>query len=446
MRIVLVGLISMSTLAMPNAAVAQSKCGLLQATGREPATITALQRDGYSAYLNDSAPADQQVELHIIGSYDGSGHVSVMPSAKPVVLLLAAYKPGLWRVKLAAGARLARVVLLGVSPQRVQGVGADVPIVDRTGCGNAAYQWQAHNRDVAYMPEGYKRFLAAAHEASGLIESSFQGHYGLGGAYSVPPAEAQYRRRETVTAPATPRTRVRHDRAATMAGYEAAMAQAPGEVRPTMKILVDLMERGKLPFVFPIGDPGPDPRAPGAVRPLFDSAGRIPQTGPQTASCDRVILGRREGQTVKCSWGNHFYVMGNGPDVIDDSWGDDIVNPGAGDDVIDFGWGNDILVLESGWGDDIVGKTCTNSRISDADRARLAWQHRYTNFIVFGPGIRPADMRWESKSVLTHPPSQSRLTFKDDCFNLVFTEDGELAPFRAPGPSHTPPPSRGSRS
>jgi hypothetical protein len=129
-----------------------------------------------------------------------------------------------------------------------------------------------------------------------------------------------------------------------------------------------------------------------------------------------------------------MYVLGNGDDVLKDSWGDDVVNPGGGDDIIDLGWGNDIVVLESGWGDDIVSKTCHDSTLSDADRARLGWQHRYNSFVVFGPGIHPADIHWESKTVLTHPPSKSRLTLKAECFNLVFTEEGELQPFTPPAP------------
>ena len=287
------------------------------------------------------------------------------------------------------------------------------------------------------MRDEFKHFLAVAQQTTGLIESSFLGSHDVGGEFSVPPAEPHYRRVEKVVTPGRPRELVLLDPAVVLNEYEAMLAQAPVEFRPTMQILIGLMKRGKLPVLFPIDDP-PDgyPNAPRGVRRLFDSVARAPAASQDR--CDRLlIIGRADGETIKCSWGNHFYVMGPGKDVVDDGWGDDIINPGAGDDVIATHWGNDVVVLESGWGDDVVSKTCSMSELSDDDRARLGWRYRYNNFIVFGPGIHPADVTWESKKVLAHAPSKSRLTLHDDCFNLVFTEDGEFKPFVDAAP---PPP------
>lgn len=395
-----------------------------------PERVTALQRQEFSAYRND-AIADQPFELHLIGSYGGSGRITVMPSDRPIVLAIGAYEEGLWHFDLRPRARLARIILFGGAPQRLKGAPADAEIIDRSGCRIFAYQWEVVQNGVRFMPGEFLTFLASAQFASGLVENSFQGTYSVAGQFTVPLDPSQYRVARAIERPASPRDVIALDPGAVLADYRRIAAAAPVAFRPTMAILIDLMQRGKLPVLFPKGDPGGDPNAPLGVRPLFE-----PLPGGNAANrCDGVyVLGRPEGETIQCSGGNQFYVLGDGDDVLKDSWGDDIVNPGRGDDLIDVGWGNDIVVLESGWGDDVINKTCHGATMSEADRARLNWQHRYNSFIVFGPGVRPEDIRWESKTVLTHAPSNSRLTLKGDCFNLVFTEDGGLKPFEPPAP------------
>jgi Ca2+-binding RTX toxin-like protein len=229
------------------------------------------------------------------------------------------------------------------------------------------------------------------------------------------------------------------DPAATLAEYETLLSRAPQAAQPTMRILIDLMKRGKLPVLMPVGEPTGDQNAPRGVRPLFREIAGASGTR-RNRDCEALIIGRPEGDTVKCAFGNHFFVMGPGQDVVEDSWGDDILNPGAGDDVLSLGWGNDILVLEAGWGNDIISKTCHNSRLSAADRARLGWTHEFVNFIVFGPGVQPADVKWETKTILVHEPSKSRLTINGHCFSLVFTEDGELKAFEEPRREAAAPP------
>jgi hypothetical protein len=424
-------------LALPASAAAQTRrnCERPQLV-HAPDRVTKLERQGYAAYRNEAVPADQPFELHLVGSYNGSGRVAVEPSDKPVVLVLASYQASIWRLDVRPGARLARVVLFGNEPQRVTGLPDGVEVIDRAGCGEWADRFENVQQGVRYMLDEYRRYLAAAQAATGLVESSFQGQHDIAAEFAVPPG-AGYRVAATIEKPAEPREVAPADPAATIARYDEMMAQAPEPFRPTMKILIDLIKRGKLPALYPIGDPGPQ-RTPIGTRPLFQ-----PERNDQRDRCERgYIVGRPDGDTVKCSWGKQFYVLGNANDVLDDGWGDDIVNPGGGDDVLHLHWGNDIVVLEPNWGDDIISKTCSMATLPDADRTRIGWRHRYNNFIVFGPGIRPQDMRWESKSVLTHPFSRSKLTIKDDCFNFVFTEDGELTPYAEPVQAQPAPPPR----
>jgi hypothetical protein len=398
-----------------------------------PASITTLRRESRDAgYLNNAVPPDQPAELHLIGSYSGSGRIVIGLTDKPVVLALGSYEPGIWRIELQPGARLRKVILLGRNEQRVSGAPADVEIVNRTSCPEWAYQWEGAGENVRYMTDQYRTFLAAAQQESGLAETSFQGNYDTGATFSIPPSRIDYTLAAApIVQPAEVRDLLKATSQEAIARYEAAMARAPAEFQPTMEILIDLMKRHKLPTLFPNGGVGPDPRAPVGIRYLFQPDAEVGVVSRGSDCKGFYFAGPAEGSTLKCAFGNQFFVLGNANDVLDDSWGDDIVNPSGGDDVLHLGWGNDFLVLQKGWGDDIITKTCTSS-FSANDRSRLNWRHQFTNFIVFGPGIRPSDMRWESKSVLMHEPSKGRLTIKDQCFNFVFTEDGELQPYQEP--------------
>jgi hypothetical protein len=416
----------------PLTAQAQPGCTKPQ-LARPPASITTLRRESRDAgYLNDAVPPDQPAELHLIGSYSGSGRIVIGPTVKPVVLALGSYAPSIWRIELQPGARLQKIILLGRDEQRVSGASADVEIVNRSSCPEWAYQWEGAGENVRYMTDQYRNFLAAVQQESGLAETSFQGNYDIGATFSIPPSRIDYTLAAApIAQPAEVRDLLKAMPQEAIARYEVAMARAPAEFQPTMAILIDLMKRDKLPTLFPNGGVGPDPRAPVGVRYLFQPDAAVGTVGRGSDCKGFYFAGPADGSTLKCAFGNQFFVLGNANDVLDDSWGDDIVNPGGGDDVLNLGWGNDIVVLQKGWGDDIITKTCTSS-FSANDRSRLNWPHQFTNFIVFGPGIRPADMRWESKSVLMHEPSRGRLTIKDQCFNFVFTEDGELQPYREP--------------
>jgi hypothetical protein len=62
----------------------------------------------------------------------------------PHVLVLSAYEPTKWTLDVAPGARIERIILNGYHPQKVGGVPAGVPVVDRSGSGYlsaCAYQW-----------------------------------------------------------------------------------------------------------------------------------------------------------------------------------------------------------------------------------------------------------------------------------------------------------------
>jgi hypothetical protein len=398
-----------------------------------PASVTPLLRAGTAAgYLNEIVPADQAAELHLIGSYSGAGRIVIGPTDKPVVLALGSLKPSVWRIELQSGARLQKIIVFGGDEQRVSGASADVEIVSSS-CPVWAYDWDRVRETVRYMSSEYRIFLAAAQQESGLAETSFQGGYDAGTYFSIPPSRTDYTRGPApVPDPSEVRILLSPTPTEAIARYEAAMDRAPAEFRPTMKILIDLMKDHKLPTLFPNGGINPDPGAPVGPRYLFNPEA-APGTVQSGSNCKGFYFaGQADGGNLECGFGNQFFVLGTANKVLDDGWGDDIVDPGRGDHVLHLGWGNDIVVLQEGWGDDIITKTCHNSVLATNDRNRLNWPFQFTNFIVFGPGIKPSDVHWEIKGTLVHEPSKSRLTINDQCFNFVFTEEGELRPYQPP--------------
>lgn len=133
-------------------------------------------------------------ELHVVGVYEGrpadgarrgfddhpagAASVEVGPTDRPVVLVLCAYEPVKWSVKVAGGATIHKVILSGYYDQRVEGVPAGVPIEEQNhGGGGRARPFFAWARDLEHYPGAYRRLK----QLTGLEISTFQGGYRAGG-------------------------------------------------------------------------------------------------------------------------------------------------------------------------------------------------------------------------------------------------------------------------
>jgi predicted esterase len=100
--------------------------------------------DGAKPTRDDPAePAENQAksadaELHVIGAYGAKGgdggrvDVEVRPTDRPVVLVLTSYYSVDWHVKLAEGARVKKVLVSGYFAQEIEGLPADVPLVNQS--------------------------------------------------------------------------------------------------------------------------------------------------------------------------------------------------------------------------------------------------------------------------------------------------------------------------
>lgn len=171
------------------AALAQSVSGLGQQASYAPSLpIEKNCTGGYgsSNYANaetDLVP-DASEELHVIGVYEAQGNpgfrdqpqgtvtVNVAPRAKPIVLALSAYESILWRLNVAPGAQVARVILHGYAPQLVEGAPSGTQIVYRgpEDMCSIAYGWELSQGGNALM-------IADIRAYTGLVETSFQGCY-----------------------------------------------------------------------------------------------------------------------------------------------------------------------------------------------------------------------------------------------------------------------------
>lgn len=142
--------------------------------------------------VNETDFAD--AEMHVIGVYGvknqftgGAKTVDVMvrPTSKPVVLVLTSYYSVDWRVKLAEGTQIKKIIVSGYNPQEIKGLPADVPVANRSyfpedGSRRKegwfyAYQWNT--------PQ-WREMVRRLNKETSLPLASFQGQY-LGDSFIV---------------------------------------------------------------------------------------------------------------------------------------------------------------------------------------------------------------------------------------------------------------------
>jgi hypothetical protein len=168
-----------------------------------PTEGTCADSEGASNYTNPSylIPAAQASELHVIGVYEPDCSrsssewpfeclvehepitVVVEPRPKPVVLALTAYEPVAWRIEVRSGAVVERVLTSGYEAQAVEGVPA--AIVQNLPVETYAYGWEVSRNSGG---GGYWEMMSGIRDATGLVETSFQGCY-TGARFAIPYAD-----------------------------------------------------------------------------------------------------------------------------------------------------------------------------------------------------------------------------------------------------------------
>jgi hypothetical protein len=407
-------------------AVAAEGCGTRASVKFAP--VFELSQQSFSSYRT-AEPVPGDSELHVIGSYEGSGQVTLGATDKPVVLVLSSYEASRWQVALLAGAKLEKVVLVGHGPgQRVTGLPPEVS-VEKLDVPAHGGKWQRDFGRTTYVPADFKAFIGEMRCGTGLTETSYQYSYGLGGSFAVPPS-ADYERGPLIVEAETPRVDPPLNPPAQLRRYEAQLEQMSPELRPTGELLVSLMRAGKFPIFIPVSQRGEDFSRPEDLTVVtFPAAEKTySMVGVENECQAAATIGTTGADTIECAWGNQWYALGSGGDVVSDSWDDDVFISGTGADIFDGGWGNDVVVFNLGWGDDVIDKTCHHSSMSPEEARRIGWEHPFTNFLVFGKGIMPEAFAWQDAATLKYVPTGDIVTLTADCFTAVFAEDGDLPP------------------
>lgn len=154
-----------------------SSDGTTSCRGGRPSSNYALE-----AGLSDPTATE---ELHVIGVYEGAGDpgfgperrgvvdVLVRSRPKPVVLALSSYGKTHWRITVAPGAELSRVLVQGFGEQTVEGVPESAPVFQIEAC-SYTYGWEVEHNEGG---GGHQTVIAQLRAITGLRESSFQGCY-----------------------------------------------------------------------------------------------------------------------------------------------------------------------------------------------------------------------------------------------------------------------------
>jgi RNA polymerase sigma factor (sigma-70 family) len=126
--------------------------------------------------------ASAGADLHVVGpSGAGAGNgapidVEVRPTTKPVVLALTSYSSVLWNVRIAPGARVKAVIIVGYFEQEFEGIPANIPLVCRS-----YFPADGSRRKQGWFYPGrwntppWREMVRRLNEMTGLPVASFQG-------------------------------------------------------------------------------------------------------------------------------------------------------------------------------------------------------------------------------------------------------------------------------
>lgn len=156
---------------------------------REAAKLAGQLRKHVNVLADPVRGADlKKAELHVIGFHVGAhsdgvkggekhpqrvAEVKVDYERQPIVLVLCAYNPIKWQIKLGKNANIQRVIVSGYHKQEVTGLPKDVPVDNQSGEDGKARFYVYRKQDYAH----YARLVQRTRAMTGLEISTFQGGY-----------------------------------------------------------------------------------------------------------------------------------------------------------------------------------------------------------------------------------------------------------------------------
>jgi hypothetical protein len=152
------------------------------------------------------APTDLP-EVHVVGLYEGTfpdgprkfGHATVdlQVTDRPVILVLCAYEPIRWTLRLADGVKIERLILAGNGEQELAQALPKVPVEKHTRkAGGSPNAFHTHREDH----EGYPEAQRIVRQLTGSDITTFTGSYRYSAPFVVGPANPQWQLKRALSA------------------------------------------------------------------------------------------------------------------------------------------------------------------------------------------------------------------------------------------------------
>lgn len=368
-----------------------------------------------------SAPG-QQVRFQGVTTYFG-GQIPLFVggTGQPQILHLSSFYPAIWRVYLLPGADVRRVYLSGFEAQRIKFSFSRLdndprtPVVIDLGTNLKAHETLSFSppvtlhpdpRDPAGSIEDYQREIEKVSGGYRLTDFSGRDKVPFGNAVRIGGALSS--RWASVL------NQFDIDRGRD--GWGSALRDFHSATQDVRRLIA----KGRIPARFEVSSRPPNAPSSWSILPAEAPPKTIPkaQVSLYPSECGAITLGSSEGDMLLCGggpWGyasTRWMFAGPGSDIIYDYHEkDQFIDAGKGDDIINPDVGHELLFFGAHWGHDMV-----TFRFPEV-----------TSYVVFGRGVRPADLYWVKPRLLRNRRTGDTIEFETDlCAKVVTVEEGNF--------------------
>jgi len=194
----------------------------------------------------------------------------------------------------------------------------------------------------------------------------------------------------------------------------------------SLKSLKSFIQDGQKNGYFPKEILNSLPTFPKKLQPI-DLENRTFITWGMNSKCEgsgkKVILAiDGKNHSIVCDAGDVAYIAGAGNDWVDDAVDNDIFSMGKGDDTVKNSWGSDIFIFEKNWGHDVIEFNPESVDTDEIEGYDGSYPWKYSSFIIFGKGIKRADIYWKGDT-LVHAKTGDSIKLDSKEINILFAEE-----------------------
>lgn len=135
-----------------------------------------------------------------------------------------------------------------------------------------------------------------------------------------------------------------------------------------------------------------------------------------------------KNHSIVCDAGDVAYIAGSGNDWVDDAVDNDIFYMGRGDDTVKNSWGSDIFIFEQNWGHDVIEFNPESVNTDEIEGYDGSYPWKYSSFIIFGKGIKRADIYWKGDT-LVHAKTGDSINLTSKEINILFADEDNSKTF-----------------